>query len=88
MLDDKMIDVYCSSIYNKKELSGEKVCGCYYCLSIFSASEIEEWVDDGQTAICPHCGIDSVISDTPNRPINKRLLKKMKRVFFAYSCRK
>ena len=41
-------------------------CGCYYCISRFSKQDIEQWVDDGQTALCPFCGIDSVIGDDGN----------------------
>ena len=35
----------------------------FYCNRIFDAEKIHEWIDDenGQTAVCPFCGIDSVI---------------------------
>jgi hypothetical protein len=41
----------------------EKVatCGCYYCLRTYSPKEIREWVDGQETALCPKCGIDSVV---------------------------
>ncbi|QQS23291.1 hypothetical protein IPM19_01865 [bacterium] len=37
--------------------------GCYYCAKIYRLDEhpIREWVDGGYTALCPVCGIDSVI---------------------------
>lgn len=38
-------------------------CGCFYCLKIFDGIAIADWVDHGQTALCPHCGIDSIISE-------------------------
>ena len=38
--------------------------GCYHCLSFFSSEQIVSWTDDGQTAICPCCGIDSVVAQT------------------------
>lgn len=40
-----------------------QLCGCYYCVNLFYPSDIKEWVSDipGDTAICPKCGIDSVV---------------------------
>lgn len=37
--------------------------GCYYCGQVYQLAEnpIIEWVDGGQTALCPKCGIDAVI---------------------------
>jgi hypothetical protein len=55
----------CSS--HKEELEKSKLCGCFYCLETFEPKEIieyfEENLDSGETAICPKCGIDSVLSD-------------------------
>lgn len=55
-------------------------CGCFYCLQIFNGHEIVEWVDDGLTALCPFCGIDSVISEyerytiTPEELARRRII--------------
>lgn len=38
-------------------------CSCYYCLKQFRKNEIKEWTDQGETALCPYCHIDSVIPD-------------------------
>lgn len=68
---------------HKPELQRDRICGCFYCLKIFSPSEIEEWliednrVDKRGTAICPHCGIDSVIGESSGYPITKEFLQKM-----------
>ena len=35
--------------------------GCFYCKCIYSPSKIKEWIDGGETALCPKCGIDSVL---------------------------
>ena len=46
------------------QIAGSGVC--LYCSETSSFAAISEWVDHGQTAICPHCGIDSIIpSPTP-----------------------
>lgn len=49
----------------RKELEAQRLCGCYYCLKIYSPLEITEWCDGQQTAICPYCGIDAVIPFDP-----------------------
>src|SRR6185295_9354489 len=48
------------SFKSRKETMASELCGCFYCLATFLPAEIEEWTDDGQTPLCPKCGIDSV----------------------------
>ena len=65
------------SLNNKEILSKSKLCGCYHCGEIFPyPKEIPEeyFVDNGQTLICPYCGIDSVIPPTTDIPFNKETL--------------
>lgn len=49
------------SINNRGKIKNNTPCGCYFCATVFEGSEITEWVNAGQTALCPHCDIDSVI---------------------------
>lgn len=46
---------------NRQALDCFEQAGCYGCLEVFKPSEIRSWTDDGQTALCPRCGIDSVV---------------------------
>jgi hypothetical protein len=41
-----------------------KLVGCFHCMTIFPPSEITEWIDNEETAICPYCGIDAVLPDS------------------------
>ena len=57
------------SYANKTRLSVPQKCGCFYCLRFFSSEDIVDWSVDKPdwTAICPYCGIDSVMSvDKPD----------------------
>lgn len=36
---------------------------CFYCCKEVLASQITKWVDKGKTALCPHCEIDSVVTN-------------------------
>jgi hypothetical protein len=64
------------------EIRASSTCGCFYCLTVFSPGEITEWVDDEETAICPKCGIDSVIGSASGIPLTHEFLAEMKSHWF------
>jgi hypothetical protein len=49
----------------------------------FLPSEIEDWIDDDDTALCPKCGIDSVIGSVSGDPMERELLQKMHDHWFS-----
>ena len=65
------------SFKNVEVIKESTNCGCYYCLKIFDKNEIKKWYDNKQTAVCPYCGVDSVIPNT-----NKEELEKLYEVWF------
>lgn len=68
---------------HREELLKDNKCGCFYCLQIFSPSEIQEWIEDPKgTAVCPYCGIDAVIGESSNYPITEEFLEKMEKYWF------
>ena len=63
---------------NKDQLLKNNLCGCFYCLKIFSPNMVKEWIKDTSgAAICPYCGIDSVIGESSGYPITQEFLSKM-----------
>lgn len=70
------------SIYNMDEIRKSKLVGCYYCLFIYPPSEIKETTDDGKTAICTNCGIDSVLPDTSPFTLDNQTLKELHKIWF------
>ncbi len=53
------------SIHNRDQIKPDTKCGCYFCLRVCNGSEIVEWGDkENDTALCPHCGIDSLLPNT------------------------
>lgn len=72
---------------NEKEVMSSNLCGCFYCLKIFTPNHItdDDWIDDknGRTAQCPSCGIDSVIGDASGYPITKEFLAEMEDIWFG-----
>ena len=72
---------------NKKQIDESKECGCFYCKSTFKPEAITRWCDnDGRgdpTALCPNCGIDSVIGDACGCNVTLDLLELMNLQFFG-----
>lgn len=79
---DQIIAAHKHSSYHRKELSASKRCGCFYCLKIFSYNDIYDWTDNNDTALCPECGIDSVIGDASGHSIEPFFLQAMHTYFF------
>ena len=84
-------DVYqahAKSNNNKPELEWNELCGCFSCVKIFRSSEINDWIihdnpsDWRGTALCPYCGIDSVIGESSGYPITEEFLAAMNRYWF------
>jgi hypothetical protein len=72
---------------HRAEVLASDLCACFYCLAIYPPSDIVAWIDDnevgmGQTAICPKCGIDSVVGDKAGFPLTREFLEKMQRHWF------
>ena len=69
---------------NYNMLSKDAVCGCFFCCKIFSPAEIKDWINDknGKTAVCPYCGIDSIIGESSGYPITDGFLSSMSTHWF------
>ncbi len=70
---------------HRQEVVASELCGCFYCLNAFEPKDIAEWVDDGKTALCPRCGIDSVIGSASGFVLTKEFLKEMNDYWFGES---
>jgi hypothetical protein len=82
-----LADAHKHSIFNREEILQSKLCGCFYCLEIFTRDEVVDWTDEelsmSKTALCPKCGIDSVLGDSSGFPAgSKDFLKAMHYKYF------
>lgn len=70
-----------ASFENWDTVKRSGMCGCYYCGSIFPASEVgeDDWTPDwhGRTVLCPRCGIDAVLGDACGIPIREDVLEEL-----------
>ena len=77
-----LLEAHKYSFKNRKQLEKDSKCGCFCCCTIFNPKEIKEWCDDDDTALCPYCGIDSIIGESSGYPIDKKFLNDMKKYWF------
>lgn len=73
------LHVYCS--HNKELIITSKVCHCFYCKQKFDSSEVVEYIDNGQTGLCPKCGVDTILPDSLGE-INDKVIDEMNKYWF------
>ncbi|SIH25405.1 Uncharacterised protein [Mycobacteroides abscessus subsp. abscessus] len=71
------------STNNRAALGRSDICGCFYCLAIYSPSAIAEWTDCDDSALCPNCGIDSVLPRASGYPVTAAFLTRMRTRWFT-----
>lgn len=79
-----VIAAHVLSSYHYPEVQRSVWCGCFHCLKLFTPGAIEEWIDRGWTALCPHCGVDAVLPGT-TVTMSVEMLREMQSHWFAES---
>lgn len=87
LINPKLYLAHRHSSKNREEVLASKECGCFYCLRIFTPDKIEDWIDSNkegiaQTALCPFCGVDSVLGSKSGYSIENKFLEKMHKIWF------
>lgn len=86
--DGTLVEAHRHCTLNGGEIAASSVCGCFYCLEAYAPGEITDWLEDrihgvdGRTALCPKCGIDSVIGSATGYPITRAFLGAMRHRWF------
>lgn len=82
-LEQDIAQAHKYSVNNRADILLSETCGCFYCVEIFAPKEIDEWCDNDNTAICPRCGIDSVIGSQFGFLVTKAFLQKIRNHWFS-----
>ncbi len=89
-----LLDAQSHASKNRGEIEASTVCGCFYCLQTFPPEEIVAWTgfdmskfDDpdamnGETALCPRCGSESVLGNKSGYEITPQFLGRMHEAWF------
>jgi hypothetical protein len=78
--EKELEEIHKKSSYHIDEIDASLVCGCFYCLRTCNPSDVNEWTDKGETALCPHCGIDSLL---PEKYCEPSTLQEMRDYYFC-----
>ena len=77
----KMERMHHDACLHRALIERSKMVGCFYCKETYSPLEIVKWIDDGETALCPKCGIDAVLPDSAD--LADPVLKAMYEYWFS-----
>lgn len=67
---------------NREEILRSSRCWCICCEKEFPATEIDDWVEGDDSALCPFCYVDAVIGDASRIPLTKRLIHQLNKIYF------
>ena len=79
---DLCIAAHQHSSRHRAEIEASARCACFFCFRTFPSSDIRAWIDAKQTALCPRCGVDSVIGSASNHRLDDAFLRRMHEHFF------
>ncbi len=78
MQNSVLAHLHKKSLKNRTDIENAKRCGCFYCLSIYPSHQVTEYWDNGETAVCPECGIDSVVCDSQDLLLTRKFLRTLR----------
>lgn len=62
--------------FNRNAFETATVCGCFECCHLIDPKDIVEW-DADETAVCPICGNDSIITDSQGYNLTEEFLQRL-----------
>ena len=80
--ESQMERLHAYSANNRSLIAVSDRCYCFYCKESMYRSAIVEYIDDGQTAICPKCGIDAVIPDSIEEDVDESIIEELHEYWF------
>jgi hypothetical protein len=83
MINEKRLQrIYQHSRLNRQFMVPGSACRCFHCLKEFRAEEVSGWTDGGKTALCPRCGIGSVLSNSADE-LTDDLIRQLQATYFV-----
>lgn len=67
---------------HRAQIEASEVCACFYCFAQYPPTAIDNWTDNGTTACCPECFVDSVIGSASGVPLDEAFLRRMHAEWF------
>lgn len=72
------------TLRNRREIDQSEYCHCISCCKSYPSPIVVDFIkeDDGETALCPYCGVDAVIGDGCGLKINGEILQALRKIWF------
>ncbi len=67
---------------NQKLIEESENCYCFHCNKKLKATDIEKYIDNNQTALCPHCLSTSIIPDNIPEHMDSAINEEMHKYWF------
>lgn len=80
--ESQLNKLHAYSSHNKKLIDASEKCHCFYCKSTFVKNEITKYTDNGETALCPKCNIDSILPDSIDEIIDENVILEMNEYWY------
>jgi hypothetical protein len=58
-----IVEAHKHSWKHRAEILASRQCGCFDCCQLFSPDEVNTWIEEEGTALCPRCGNDTVLPE-------------------------
>lgn len=71
------------SYKHRIEIEASARCGCFSCFKFFPTASIKSWIDGNQTALCPLCGVDTILGSASRFTLDETFLRRMHTHLFA-----
>lgn len=89
---DILKEAHSKSSAHRADIEASELCGCFYCKTVFASNLITEWVNtrrnpERAAALCPNCGINSVIGDASGYNLTPEFLNAMHERWFETTVR-
>lgn len=82
MTKEKIQEAIKYATSNKQSIQKSEKAACYYCLKTYNSSEVLEFIEPEGTALCPKCGIDSVLPSNSPYELLPEVLKELHKYWF------
>jgi hypothetical protein len=82
-VNPRLKEAHKHSSRHRVELDESDLVGCFHCKETYSLTAVKEYVDENDTALCPVCGIDSVIGSASGFPLSAEFLEEMHQLWFV-----
>ena len=80
--ESQLKKMHAYSSHNKQLVDTADKCYCFYCKSCMKNSDIKQYADNGETALCPQCGIDAIIPDSIEDAVDEGIIFEMNEYWF------